>query len=143
MRFMMMMIPGVYQGAAGQNVADDFAPDVEAVSAMMKYNEDLAKAGVLLSLDGLHPATKGARVSFKGGKATSMDGPFAESKEVLGGYWIINVNSKEEAVDWAKRVPAGDDDVIEVRQIFEVEEFPEDVQKVADSEIVKEAIKQG
>lgn len=143
MRFMMLMIPGVYQGAAGQKVAPDFAPDAEAVAAMMKYNEDLAKAGVLLSLDGLHPATNGARVTFQGGKATSTDGPFAEAKEVLGGYWIIKVNSKEEAVDWAKRVPAGEDDIIEVRQIFEMEEFPEDVQKAADSEIVKEAIKQG
>jgi len=97
----------------------------------MKYNETLQKAGVLLSLDGLHPASEGARVSFAGGKPKVTDGPFAEAKEVLGGYWMIQVNSKEQAIEWAKRCPASDNEVIEVRQVFEMAEFPADVQKAA------------
>jgi hypothetical protein len=134
---MMLMIPGVYQGAEGQKVKPDFAPDAENVAKMMKYNEELAKAGALISGEGLHPMTKGARVSFAGGKARVTDGPFTESKEVLGGYWMIQVKSKEEAVDWAKKVPALSDDVIEVRQVFEMADFPPDVQKAAESPIVK------
>ncbi len=137
MRFMMMMIPGVYQGAEGAKTGPDFAPPADAVEKMMKYNEELARAGVLLSLDGLHPPLKGARVSFKGGKVTVTDGPFAESKEVLGGYWIIKVKSKDEAIEWAKRVPAEKDDVIEIRQIFDMEDFPPEVQKAADNPTVK------
>ena len=140
MRFMMLMIPGVYQGAEGKKVKSDFAPDVEDVAKMGKYNEDLAKSGALLSADGLHPLTKGARVSFAGGKAKVTDGPFTESKEVLGGFWMIQVKSKEEAVDWAKKVPARSDDVIEVRQVFEMSDFPPDVQKAAESPIVKAQI---
>ncbi len=136
MRFMMFMIPGVYQGPNGKNLSEDFAPDAEGVAEMMKYNEDLAKAGALISLDGLHPVTKGARVSFQGGKPRVTDGPFTESKEVVGGYWMIKVKSKEEAVAWAKRVPARPDDVIEVRQVFEMEDFPADVQKAGESAIV-------
>jgi hypothetical protein len=130
---MMLMIPGVYQGAEGKKVGADFAPGVDDVGKMAKYNEELAKAGALISLDGLHPPTKGARVSFEGGRAKVTDGPFTESKEVLGGYWIIQVKSKEEAVNWAKRVPARSDDVIEVRQIFEMSDFPPEVQKAAES----------
>ena len=137
MRFMMLMIPGVYQGAEGKKVKADFAPDVEDVAKMEKYNEELSKAGALISLDGLHPLTKGARVSFAGGKPKVTDGPFTESKEVLGGYWMIQVKSKEEAVDWAKKVPARSDDVIEVRQVFEMSDFPPEVQKAADSPAVK------
>ena len=134
MRFMMLMIPGVYQGAEGKKVKPDFAPDVEDVAKMGKYNEELAKSGALLSGDGLHPLTKGARVSFAGGKPLVTDGPFIESKEVLGGYWMIEVKSKEEAVAWAKRVPARSNDVIEVRQVFEMSDFPPEVQK-ADGEV--------
>jgi hypothetical protein len=104
---------------------------------MGKYNEDLAKSGALLSADGLHPLTKGARVSFAEGKAKVTDGPFTESKEVLGGYWMIQVKSKEEAVDWAKKVPARSDDVIEVRQVFEMSDFPPEVQRAAESPAVK------
>jgi hypothetical protein len=126
MRFMMLMIPKGYETAAPGTVPDD----VERVAAMMKYNEDLQKAGVLLSLDGLHPPSMGARVSFAGGKPKVTDGPFAEAKEVLGGYWVIQVNSKEEAIEWAKRCPATADEVIEVRQIHEVADYPADVQKV-------------
>jgi hypothetical protein len=137
MRFMMLMIPEVYQGAQGKNIKSDFAPGAEDVAKMTKYNEDLARAGVLISLDGLHPLQKGVRVSFAGGKPRATDGPFTESKEVLGGYWMINVNSKEEAVEWAKRVPARSGDVIEVRQVFEMSDFPPEVQKAGESATVK------
>ena len=145
MRFMMFMIPPEYQPGAsdGQKADEDFAPTAEAVEAMMKYNEQLAKAGVLLSLEGLHPLLKGARVTFKGGKTTVTDGPFVEAKEVVGGYWLIDVKSKEEAVEWAKKCPAVKADsgaVIEVRQIFEMSEMPEDVQKAGESKVVEEAI---
>jgi hypothetical protein len=137
MRFMMLMIPGVYQGAEGKNLKADFAPGAEDVAKMMKYNEDLSKAGVLISLDGLQPAAKGARISFPGGKPKVTDGPFTESKEVLGGFWMIRVYSKEEAVQWAKRCPAQVGDVIEVRQVFEMSDFPADVQRAADNPTVK------
>lgn len=127
MRFMMLMIPGGYASAA-----PDTMPSAEGVAAMMKYNQELKKAGVLLALEGLHPPASGARVSFKGGKPTAVDGPFAEVKEVLGGYWMIDVRSREEAVEWARRCPAGDSDVIEIRRVHEMSEFPEDVQKMAE-----------
>jgi hypothetical protein len=126
MRFMMLMIPKGYESAEPGTV-----PDAEAVAAMMKYNESLQKAGVLLALDGLHPPSMGARVSFPGGKATVKDGPFAEAKEVVGGYWMIQVRSKEEAIEWARRCPASDNEVIEVRQVQEMSDFPPDVQKAA------------
>jgi hypothetical protein len=143
MRFMMLMIPEVYQGAQGKNLKPDFAPDAEDVANMTKYNEELAKAGALISLDGLHPLLNGARVSFAGAKPKVTDGPFTESKEVLGGYWMINVKSKEEAVEWARRVPARSGDVIEVRRVFEMEDFPPEVQKAADSAKVLEQIGKG
>lgn len=126
MRFMMLMIPKGYEKAAPGTM-----PDAKAVAAMMKYNESLQRAGVLLSLDGLHPPSMGARVSFSGGKPKVIDGPFAEAKEVLGGYWMIRVNSKEEAVEWASRCPASDNEVIEVRQVQEFTDFPADVRKAA------------
>ena len=126
MRFMMLMIPKGYERAAPGAV-----PDAAAVAAMMKYNESLQKAGVLLALDGLHPPSMGARVSFSGGKPKVIDGPSIEAKEVLGGYWIIDVNSKAEAVEWASRCPASDNEVIEVRQVQELEDFPADVQEAA------------
>ena len=125
MRFMMLMIPGGYEAAAPGTM-----PEADAVAAMMKYNEDLQRAGVLVALDGLHPPSMGARVSFTGGKPRVTDGPFAEAKEVLGGYWIINVKSREEAIAWATRCPAAGNEVIEVRQIQEFEDFPSDVQAV-------------
>jgi len=98
----------------------------------MKYNEALQKASVLLTLDGLHPPSMGARVAFPGGKPKVTDGPFAEAKEVIGGYWMIEVKSKEEAIEWAKRCPASENEVIEIRQVMEFEEFPSDVQKAAE-----------
>lgn len=144
MRFMMLMIPKVYQPdtPVGQRAEDGFTPPADAIEKMMKYNEELAKAGALIALDGLHPTSKGARVAFRGGKPTVTDGPFTESKEVVGGYWMIRVASKEEAVEWARRAPAADGDVIEIRQVFEMEDFPEDVQRVADSAVVREQIGQ-
>jgi hypothetical protein len=125
----MMMIPRVYQPdtPAAERAKEGFAPPADAIARMGKYNEELSKAGALLALDGLHPLLKGARVSFKGGKVKVTDGPFIEAKEVLGGYWIIQVKSKEEALGWAQRVPADEGDVIEIRQIFEMSDFAPDV----------------
>ena len=106
-------------------------PDEKLLNDMMKYNEALQKAGVLLALDGLHPPSMGARVTFAGGKPKVTDGPFTEAKEVVGGYWMIQVKSKEEAVEWASRCPAGDSEVIELRQVQEMSDFPADVQEAA------------
>jgi hypothetical protein len=106
-------------------------PSPEAIDAMMKYNEELKKAGALLALEGLHPPASGARVTYKGGKATITDGPFPEVKEVLGGYWLIDVRSREEALEWARRIPAAEDDVVEVRQVHDMSEFSEEVQEAA------------
>jgi hypothetical protein len=126
MRFMLMVkIPATV-------TESEYAPDPETVAKMAKYNEELTKAGVLLALDGLHPAEKGARIEFSGGgKATVIDGPYAEAKELVGGYWIIDVRSKEEALEWATRAPMGDGDVIELRQVFELSDHPADVQEAA------------
>ena len=126
MRFMMLMIPKGYEGAKSGTM-----PDAKAVGAMMKYNESLQKAGVLLALDGLHPPSMGARVSFRGGQAKVTDGPFAEVKEVVGGYWMIQVKSREEAIEWASRCPGSENEVIEIRQVQEMSDFPADVKKAA------------
>jgi hypothetical protein len=126
MRFMMLMIPKGYETAA-----PDAMPTAEAVAAMMKYNEALKQAGVLITLDGLHPPSTGARVSFAGGKPLVTDGPFAEAKEVIGGYWMIDVKSRDEAIAWAKRCPASDNEIIEIRQVQEIADFPADVQEAA------------
>ena len=126
MRFMMLMIPKGYETAPPGTL-----PDAEGVARMMKYNESLQKAGVLLNLDGLHPPSMGARVSFAGGKPKVTDGPFTEAKEVLGGYWMIQAKSKEEAIEWAKRCPASENEVIEIRQVMDFSEFPADVQEAA------------
>lgn len=127
MRFMMIVIPKGYE-----NAAPDAAPSAEAVAKMMEYNKSLQKAGVLLALDGLFPPSAGARISFTDGKPTVTDGPFPEAKEVIGGYWIIQVRSREEAIEWAKRAPMSTNEIIEVRQIHEMSDFPEDVQKAAE-----------
>ena len=127
MRFMMIMIPKGYEQATPGTM-----PDAKAVEAMMKYNEALQKAGILLDLNGLHPPSMGARVSFSGGKPKVTDGPFTEAKEVVGGYWLIQVKSKEEAVQWATRCPGGDNEVIEIRQVQEFSDFPADVQQAAE-----------
>jgi hypothetical protein len=119
---MMLMIPKGYEKAAPGAM-----PDARAIAAMMKYNESLRKAGVLLSLEGLHPPSMGARVSFAGGKPKVTDGPFAEAKEVLGGYWMIRVKSREEAIEWAKRCPASGNETIEIRQVQEMSDFPPEI----------------
>ncbi|MBI3812066.1 MAG: YciI family protein [Nitrospirae bacterium] len=139
MRFMMFMIPKVYQPDTppGERAGEGFAPPAEAVAKMMKFNEELTKAGALIALDGLQPNSKGARVAFAGGKPKVTDGPFTEAKEVIGGYWMIQAKSKEEAVGWARCCPAADGDVIEIRQVFEMSDFPADVRKAADNPTVK------
>ena len=126
MRFIMLMIPRGYETAAPGAM-----PDAERVAAMMRYNESLQQAGVLLALDGLHPPSMGARVSFSGGKPRVSHGPFAEAKEVVGGYWMIEVKSRDEAIEWATRCPASDNEIIEIRQVQELADFPEDVQQAA------------
>jgi hypothetical protein len=124
MRFMVLMIPG-----AKQEIEDGAMPDPKTIEAMMKYNEELSKAGVLLALDGLHPTSKGARLTFKGGKPTVKDGPFTEARELIGGYWIWQVKSKAEAVEWARRCPAAEGDTLELRQVFEMSDFGPDIEK--------------
>jgi len=126
MRFMLLMIPKGYENARPGTM-----PDPKAVEAMMKYNESLKKAGVLIALDGLHPPSMGARITFANGKPAITKGPFTGIKEVLGGYWMINVKSQEEAMEWASRCPASDNEIIEVRQVQEFEEFPEEVKKAS------------
>jgi hypothetical protein len=118
-------------------------PDAKTVEAMMKYNAEMAKAGILLALDGLQSSAKGARVRFSTtGKASVSDGPFSESKEIVGGYWMIQVKSKEEALEWAKRCPVTDEQtMVEVRQVFEMTDFGPDVQKVAETSPDFEAVK--
>ena len=130
MRFLMLMIPAVYQPGANATAASGM-PDAETVAPMMRFNEELKAAGALVALDGLYPLSGGARVSFKGGKPLVTDGPFAEAKEVIGGYWIIRTGSKAEAVAWASRCPAAPGDVIEVRQIMDMEDFPDAVVEAA------------
>lgn len=126
MRFMMLMIPSGYEKADPGAM-----PSAELVAQMAKYNQSLADAGVLLALDGLHPASDGARVAFRGGKPTIVDGPFPETKELIGGYWMIQVKSRDEAIAWASRCPAQHGDVIEVRRVQEMEDFPADVREAA------------
>ncbi len=126
MRFMLLVIPKVYENADA-----NFVPPAELIAKMGKFNQSMTDAGVLLSLDGLQPPIKGARIVFGGGKPRTIDGPFSESKELIGGYWIIQVHSKDEAVEWARRAPMLDGDMIEVRQVQELSEFPPDVQAAA------------
>lgn len=126
MRFMMLMIPKGYESAAPGAL-----PDAEAVAAMMSYNKKLQEAGVLLTMDGLHPPSMGARVTFTGGQPTVIEAPFPGANEALGGYWMIKVNSRKEAIDWARLCPAADNEIIEIRQVQEFEDFPGDVQEAA------------
>ena len=124
MRFMMMVISKGYESAP------DAVPSAEAVAKIMEYKRALQKAGVLLALDGLFPPSTGVRISYADGKPTVTDGRFAEPRENIGGYWIIQVRSREEAIEWAKRAPMSNNEVIEVRQIHELPDFSEDVQSV-------------
>jgi hypothetical protein len=126
MRFMMLMIPRGYEAASPGTM-----PPVEVVAAMMKYNEALKEAGVLITLDGLHPPSMGALVSFPGGQPIVTDGPFTEAKEVIGGYWMIEVESLAEAIVWAKKCPAFNNETIEIRRVQEMGDFPPDIQEAA------------
>jgi hypothetical protein len=120
---MMLMIPQI------EDTPEAWMPSADAVAEMMNYNRSLSDAGVLLALDGLHPSEKGARITFSGGDVSVTDGPFTEAKELIGGYWMIQVRSKEAAIEWAKRCP-GENCVIELREVQELEDFPDDVRAV-------------
>lgn len=126
MRFMMLVIPKDYGKAA-----PDFIPDPKAFELMGKYNESLQKAGVLLELNGLYPPSVGTRISYADGKPKVMDGPFTEAKECIGGYWIIQVKSKEEAIEWASRIPFIQGEMVEIRQIRELAELVAKLQEAA------------
>jgi hypothetical protein len=143
MRFLMMMIPRGYQPdtPASERPAEDFVPQAEELAPMGKFNDDLTAAGMLIEVDGLKPLANGARVAFAKGKATVTDGPFIESKEVIGGFWILQANSKQEVVEWAQRCPALDGDVLEIRQIFEMADFAPHVQQATDDPAVGEQAK--
>jgi hypothetical protein len=118
MRFMVLI-------KANEDSEAGVMPSTELLEAMGKYNEELVKAGVLLAGEGLHPSSKGARVHFSGDKRTVIDGPFAETKELLAGFWILEVKSREEAIEWVKRIPnpTGEESVVEIRQVFSAEDF--------------------
>jgi hypothetical protein len=118
MRFMILV-------KANKDTEAGVLPSEELLTEMGKYNEELVKAGVLLAAEGLQPSSKGARVKFSGGKRTVIDGPFTEAKELIAGFWLIQVKSKEEAIEWIKRVPnpTGEEAEIEIRQVFEAEDF--------------------
>jgi hypothetical protein len=125
MRFM-VLIKATKESEAG------VMPSMEDVSEMMKFNEELANSGIMLGGDGLHPSSKGARIQFSGKKRTVLDGPFAETKELIAGYWIWQVRSKEEAIEWARRIPnpTGQEGCVELRQVFDPADFgPEIAQK--------------
>ncbi|MGA8074986.1 MAG: YciI family protein [Candidatus Acidiferrales bacterium] len=125
MRFMMIMYPESYRTAKA-----GFVPNMKDMEKMGAYNDELGKAGVLLALDGLTPpATMSARVTFKDGKSKVTDGPFTEAKEVVGGFWIIQVKSVEEALEWASRIPGQDIEMVEVRRLFDMTDFDPETQK--------------
>ena len=120
MRFMVLV-------KASKNSEAGVLPSKELLAAMGKFNEEMARAGVMLAGEGLQPSSKGARIKFSGGKHTVTDGPFAETKELIAGFWLIQVKSKQEAIEWIKRCPdplPGEDAEIEIRQLFEASDFP-------------------
>lgn len=121
MKFMMLMIPAVYKNE--NKPGADFVPNPEIVEQMTRFNEEMGKAIKILDLNGLHPQLTGARVAFSNGKAKVTDGPFIETKEVLGGYWLVEADSKDEVLEWVRKCPAEDGDVIEIRQVFGPEDF--------------------
>ena len=120
MRFMVLV-------KADKNSEAGVLPSKELLAAMGQFNEEMAKAGVLLAGEGLQASSKGARISFSGAKRLVTDGPFAETKELIAGFWMIQVKSKDEAIEWMKRAPFADGEVIEVRQVFEASDFPPDI----------------
>jgi hypothetical protein len=123
MRFMMLL-------PAPPDALEQGPPKKELVVAMMKFDDDIRKAGALLSAEGLHPSSKGTRLRVSGGKRVITDGPFTEAKELIAGFWIIQVRSKDEAIEWAKRCPLPEGGLIEVRQVFENSDFPPELQKI-------------
>jgi hypothetical protein len=127
MRFMMIMFPAGYA-----NESPDFRPDLASIEKMRVYNKSLQEAGILLALDGLHPQSSGVRITTVDGKAKVTDGPFAEAKEVIGGYWMIDVGSRDEAIAWASRCPLNPGDTIELRRVFEITDFPQPVQEAVE-----------
>lgn len=120
MRFLVLMIPAVYQPKNGQPVDPHFEPDPEMLAKMGRFNDELKQAGVLLSVDGLEPLTTGVRLSFSGGKPSLTDGPQLHAQDIVGGYWLLKAPSKQEVIDWMKRCPAEPGDVIEIRQVAEI-----------------------
>jgi len=122
MRFMMLL-------PAPATALEKGPPTKELVTAMRKFNEDMTKAGVLLAAEGLHPSSKGTRLRVSGGKRVVTDGPFTEAKELIAGFWIIQVKSKDDAIEWAKRCPLPENGLIEIRQVFENSDFPPELQK--------------
>ncbi|MEO7734639.1 MAG: YciI family protein, partial [Kofleriaceae bacterium] len=124
MRFMMLMYPG----PAAETTA---IPGDESIARMMAYNEELTKAGVLLALDGLHPSATGARIRVVDGVKAIVDGPFSEAKELIGGYWLIQVRSREEALAWASRIPLGNSEMVEIRQVYELSELSAEAQRLS------------
>jgi hypothetical protein len=116
MRFM-VMVPASRESEAG------ILPDEKIFGDMVAFNEEMVKAGVMLAGEGLHPTSKGARLKFTGGKSVVIDGPFTETKELIAGFWLIQVRSKEEAIAWMKRAPFGDGVVLEIRQVYELDEL--------------------
>lgn len=131
MRFMVFMIPGVYQPKNGKQTQPDFVPDAEMMEKMGKFNDGLRESGALLAVDGLLPVTVGARLAFAGGKATLTDGAAVAAKEVVGGYWLLEAKSKQQVIEWMKRCPAQEGDVLEIRQVAEMSDFPPEVQAAA------------
>jgi hypothetical protein len=124
MKFLMLMIPRVYQPGtpAAERAGADFMPPAEALDKMGKFNEALAKAATMIDIDGLRPPAEGARITFEGGSPKVTEGPASGAKDLIGGYWIFEIGSKEEALEWARRVPAEAGDVIELRPIFDLSE---------------------
>jgi hypothetical protein len=120
MRFMMLV-------KANKDSEAGILPSKEMLAAMGKFNEEMIKAGVMLAGEGLQASSKGVRISFSGGKRTVVDGPFAETKELIAGYWLIQVKSKEEAIEWASRIPFDNGEVVELRQVFETSDFPPEI----------------
>ena len=118
-----MVIVKATKESEAENNPFDMEGAAEMFEAMGKYNEELAKAGVMLAGEGLHPSSKGARVKFNGKNRTVVDGPFSETKELVAGYWMWQVNSREEAIEWLKRAPFDNDTEVEIRQVFEAEDF--------------------
>jgi hypothetical protein len=124
MRFMMLL-------PAPPEVLENMAPNLELVTAMRKYNEDMKKAGVLLASEGLHATSRGKRIKISGGKRLITDGPFTETREVIAGFWIVQAKSPEEALEWANRCPLPEHGLLELRQIFEVTDFAPELQPKA------------